>query len=113
MAGHYGEHTTRVAIGKTFYQFDMKKDIEHFVCTYVSYQNTKSIYKKKYGLYRFLLIPSEPQENVSVDFMTQLFKWNGMDVIFMVVDQFCKVAKMTLIKTNTITFDSMKLFFNM
>jgi hypothetical protein len=36
-----------------------------------------------------------------------------MDVIFMVVDQFCKVAKMTLIKTNTITFDSMKLFFNM
>jgi hypothetical protein len=27
-------------------------------------------------------------------FMTQLFKWNGMDVILMVVDQFSKLAKM-------------------
>jgi hypothetical protein len=46
----------------------------------------KSIYEKKYGLYRPLPIPNEPWENVSMDFMTQLFKWNGMDVILVVVD---------------------------
>jgi hypothetical protein len=86
MAGHYGEHTTRVAVGKTLYWPEMKEDVEHFVCTCVKYQNMKSIYKKKYGLYRPLLIPSESWENVSMDFMTQLFKWNGMDAILMVVD---------------------------
>jgi hypothetical protein len=46
----------------------------------------KSIYKKKYGLYRLLPILNEPWENVSMDFMTQLPKWNGMDTILMAVD---------------------------
>jgi hypothetical protein len=86
MVGHRGEHTTRVAIGKTLYWLEMKEDIEHFVCTCVKYQSMKSIYEKKYGLYRPLSIPNEPWENVSMDFMTQIFKWNGMDVILVVVD---------------------------
>jgi hypothetical protein len=47
----------------------MKEDIEHFVCTCVKRQSTKSIYKKKYRLYEPLLIPNEPWENVSIDFM--------------------------------------------
>jgi hypothetical protein len=48
--------------------------------------NILSIYKKKYGLYRFLLILIEPWESVSMDFMTQLPKWSGMDVILVVID---------------------------
>ncbi len=86
MAGHRGEHTTWVVIGKTFYWLEMKEDREHFVCTCVKYQIMKSIYKKKHGLCRPLPILSEPWENVSMDFMTQLFKWNGMDAILMVFD---------------------------
>jgi hypothetical protein len=70
MVGHNREKTTRVAIGKRFYWPKMKKDVEHFVHTCVKCQNTKSIYKKKYGLYRPLPIPSKPWENVSMDFMT-------------------------------------------
>ncbi len=58
----------------------------------------KSIYKKKYGLYRPLLIPNEPWENVSMDFMTQLSEWNGMDAILMIVDQFFKLAKMVQLR---------------
>jgi hypothetical protein len=50
----------------------MKHDVEHFVRICVKCQNTKSIYKKKYGLYKPLLIPSEPWENVSMDFMTPI-----------------------------------------
>jgi hypothetical protein len=42
------------------------------------------MYKKKYGLVRPLLIPSEPWENVSMDFITQLPKWNRMDTILVV-----------------------------
>jgi hypothetical protein len=62
-----------------------------------------------------MLIPilNEPQESIPMDFMTQLLKWNGMDVIPMVVDRFSKLAKMALIKTITATFDSIKLFFDM
>jgi hypothetical protein len=37
MVGHCGEHTTRVDVGKTLYWLGMKKDVEHFVCTYVKY----------------------------------------------------------------------------
>jgi len=57
----------------------MKEDVEHFVHPCVKCQSTKSIYKKKYKLYEPLLIPSEPWENVSMDFMIQLPKWNGME----------------------------------
>jgi hypothetical protein len=35
--------------------------------------------QKKNGLYKPLLIPNEPWENISMDFMTQLHEWNGMD----------------------------------
>jgi len=63
---------------------------------------------KKCGLCRPILIPNEPWESVSMDFMTQLFKWNGMVTILIKVDQFFKLAKM--IPTNMIvtTFDLTK-----
>jgi hypothetical protein len=73
----------------------------------------KFIYKKKYGPYRPLSIPSEPWNNVSMDFMMQLLEWNGMDVILVVVNQFSKLAK--IVPTNMIimNFNSMKLLFDM
>ncbi len=49
-------------------------------------ESTKSIYKKKYGLYKPLSILNKPWENVSMDFMTQLPEWNGMDAIVVVID---------------------------
>jgi translation initiation factor 2 beta subunit (eIF-2beta)/eIF-5 len=61
MSGHHGEQTKKMAIGKRFYWPEMKEDVEHFVHTYVKCQNTKSISKKKYGLYRPLLILYEPR----------------------------------------------------
>jgi hypothetical protein len=49
--------------------FKWKNPQEHFMRTCVKCQNMKSIYKKKYGLYKLLLIPNEPWESVSMDFM--------------------------------------------
>jgi hypothetical protein len=63
----------------------MKEDVKHFVGIYVKCQSTKFIYKK-FGLYRPLWILNEPWENVSMDFMIQLLKWNGMNVILVVVN---------------------------
>jgi len=67
----------------------------------------------KYGLCRPLLIPNEPWENVSMDFMTQLPKWNITNTILVVVNQFCKLAKMAPTKAITTTFDLIKLYFDM
>ncbi len=77
MVEHRGGQTTRVVIGKKLYWHEMKDDIKHFMHTYVKCQNTKSIYKKKYRLYKLPSIPNELWEIVSMDFMTQLPKWNG------------------------------------
>jgi hypothetical protein len=60
-----------------------------------------------------LPIPNEPWEGVSMDFMTQLLKWNGMDAILIVINQVFKLTKMVPTKMVTITFNFLKLFFNM
>jgi translation initiation factor 2 beta subunit (eIF-2beta)/eIF-5 len=112
MARHHGEKTTRMVVGKRFYRPKIKQVVEHFVCTCVKCQSTKSIYKKKYGLYKPLLILSEPWESVSMDLMTPLTKWNGMDAIFVEVDRLSKLAKMASTKMIATTFDLAKLFFN-
>jgi hypothetical protein len=67
MAKHHGEQTMKMVVGKMLYWPKMKQDIKHFVHTCVKCQNTKSIYKKKYGLYRIIPILNEPWENVSMD----------------------------------------------
>jgi len=48
----------------------MKEDIDHYVCMCIKCQSTKSIHKKKFGLYRPFPIPLSPFENVSMDCMT-------------------------------------------
>ncbi len=91
----------------------MKEDIEHFVRSCVKCQSTKSIYKKKYKLYEPLLILREPWENVCMNFMIQLPKWNGMDAILIIVDQFFKLIKMVPTKMIATTFNFGNLFFDM
>jgi hypothetical protein len=59
-----------------------------------------------------LVICNEPWESVSMDSMTQLPEWNGMDIILIIIDRFSKLAKIVPTKTIITTFDSAKLFFN-
>jgi hypothetical protein len=51
--------------------------------------------------------------SVSMDFIRHLLKWNGMDAIPVVIDQFSKLAKMAPTKMIATTFDSTKLLFDM
>jgi len=73
-------------------------------------QIVKSIYRKKFGLYKSLPILNEPWESVSMDFMTQLLKWSKMEAILVVIDCFSKLAKKVLTKT---IVDLAKLFHNL
>ncbi len=52
------------------------------------------------------MIPNKPWENLSMDFMTQLFKWNGIDAILVVVDRLSKLGKMVPTKMIATTFES-------
>jgi hypothetical protein len=52
------------------------------------------------------VIHNEPWESVSMDFMTQLPEWNGMDIILIVIDRLCKLAKM--VPTNIIITTSIQ-----
>jgi len=99
-----------MVVGKIYWP-GMKYDVEHFVHTYVKCQSMKSIYQKKNGVYKLQPILTEPWENISMDFMTQLFKWNGMDAILMVVDQFSKLAKVVPTQIIITTFNLAKLLF--
>jgi hypothetical protein len=95
MGGHHGEKTTRKLLGQTFYWLEMKKDVEHYVRTCMKCQSTKLVHKK-FRLYRPFPIPLGPFESVSMDFMTCLLEWEGMDAIFLVVDKFLKLMKFAL-----------------
>jgi hypothetical protein len=56
--------TTKELLGKTFYWPKMKEDIEDYVHMCIKCQSTKSVHKKKFELYRPLVIPSNPFESV-------------------------------------------------
>jgi hypothetical protein len=90
---HHGEKTTRDLLRKTFYWPKLKEDVEHYVHMCVKCERTKLVHKKKFGLYRPLPIPSDPFENVSMDFMTCLPKCEGMDAILVVLHKISKLAK--------------------
>ncbi len=81
--------------------------------TCVKCQSTKSVHKKKFRLYGPFLIPLGPFESVSMDFMTCLLEWEGMNAIFVAVDKFLKLMKFAPTQTNAITVGMTKLFFNM
>ncbi len=85
--------------------------VEHFVRICVKCQNMKSIYIYINGLYRPLLIPIEPWENISMDFKPNYL--NGTDAILMIFNQFSKLETMVPIKMIMTSFDSTKLFFDM
>jgi hypothetical protein len=91
----------------------MKENIKHYVHKCVKCQSTKLVHKKKPRLYKPLPIPSGPFDSVSMDFMTCLPKWEGMNAIFVVVDKFSKLVKFALTQTNAIITGMAKLFFDM
>lgn len=90
----------------------MKEDVEHWIHTCMKCQGTKSIYKKKYRLYKPLPILNGPFESMSIDFMTHFPLWEEKDVILVMVDRFLKLAKFGTIKTTVTTMEIITLFFN-
>ncbi len=67
--------------------------------------------QKQFGLYKAFPNLLRPFENVSMDFMTYLLEWEGMDAIFVVVNR-SKLTKFVPIQTNPTMVGMAKLLFD-
>jgi hypothetical protein len=78
---------------------------------YIAYAIAKPVIKKQ-GLYTPLPTPEKPWESISMDYMSSLPSTKkGKDCVFVVVDQFSKMAILIAFKNNITTVDTANLFF--
>ena len=112
IAAHRGEKTTIATVSKRYYWLYMKEEIVHFVKTCVTCQINRASYQKQAGLLQPLSIPPEPWHSVSMDFITSLPELQGYDAIFVIVDQFSKLAHVMPTLETATALETAKLFLN-
>jgi hypothetical protein len=99
-------------IKNDFFYESLKLDVQKFVFKCVVCQQNKGETIKTLGLLQSLAIPSQCWEEVLVDFITGLPKFEGKNVIMAVVDRLTKYAHFCslshLFKASTITVDLME-----
>jgi hypothetical protein len=111
VVGHFGVEKIVVILGKYFYwpklQQDVGKYIGYFTACAISNPSIKN-----QGLYTPLPTPEKPLESISMDYMSSLSSTKqGNDYVFVVVDQFLKMAILTAYKKNITTVDTANIFF--
>ncbi|XP_074303235.1 uncharacterized protein LOC141637674 [Silene latifolia] len=91
IAGHFGVNKTNDVLSEHFYWPKMSKDVQEIVAKCVVCQKAKSTFNK--GLYTPLPVPTQPWNEVSMDFILGLPRTQrGKDSIMVVVDRFSKMA---------------------
>jgi hypothetical protein len=111
MAGHFGMEKVVVVLQKHFYWPKLRQDVSKYTISFIACAIAKPAIKKQ-GLYTPLPTPENPWESISMDYMSSLMSTKqGNDCVFMVVDQFSKMAILTTCKKNIIATYIAKLFF--
>jgi hypothetical protein len=111
VAGHFGIEKTVVVLQKHFYWPKLRQDVNKYIRSCTSCAISKPTIKKQ-GLYTPLPIPEKPWESISMDYMSGLSSTKqGNDCVFVVVDQFSKMAILTACKKNVTVTDTAKIFF--
>jgi len=107
LGGHSGFLKTYHKVKKEFFRDGLKLDIQKFVAGLLVCQQNKVETIKRLGLLQPLSIPSQHWEEVSMDFITSLPKFEGKSVIMVVVDRLTKYAHFCALshpfKANTIS----------
>jgi hypothetical protein len=104
MEGHFGMEKIVVILQKHFYWPKLRQDINKYIISCTSCAISKPTIKKQ-GLYTPLPTPKRPWESISMDYMSGLPSTKqGNDCVFVVVDQFLKMAILTTCK-KSITVD--------
>ena len=92
LMGHFCAKKTEDVLATHFFWPKMRRDVERFVGRCTTCQKAKS-HLNPHGLYMPLPVPSIPWADISIDFILGLPRTKrGRDSIFVVVDQFSKMA---------------------
>ena len=106
LGGHLGFLKTYHRVKKEFFWVGLKSDIQNFVAECLVSQHNKVETIKTLGLLQPLSIPNQHWEEVSMDFITGLPKFEGKSVNMAVVDKPTKYAHFCALshpfKTNTV-----------
>jgi hypothetical protein len=92
VGGHLGFLKTYHRVKKDFFWDGLKTDVQRFVAECLVFQQNKVETIKTPGLLQPLAIPSQCWEEVSMDFITGLPKFEGKSVIMVIVDRLTKYA---------------------
>jgi hypothetical protein len=92
VGGHSVFLKTYHRVKKEFFWDGLKTDVQRFVEKCLVCQQNKVETMKTLGLLQPLAIPSQRWEEVSMDFMTGLLKFEGKSVIMVIVDRLTKYA---------------------
>jgi hypothetical protein len=111
MAGHFGMEKTVAVLQKHFYWMKLFQDVSKYIRSYIACAIVKPTTKKQ-GLYTPLPTPDRPWESILMDYMSGLpSTMQENDCAFLVVDQFSKMAILTVWKKNITTEATTNLFF--
>ena len=92
LMGHFGRDKTFTTLSKNYFWPKMFRDVSCFTTRCSTCRKAKSK-AQSHGLYMPLPIPYQPWEDISMDFVLGLPRTqNGKDSVFVVVDQFSKMA---------------------
>jgi len=90
--GHFGITKTLEVLHEHFYWPNMKRDVQIICDRCITCRQAKSRVMP-HRLYTPLLVPKEPQVDISIDFILGLPRSRkGRDSIFVVVDRFSKMT---------------------
>jgi hypothetical protein len=111
VAGHFGVEKSMVVLQKHFYSPKIQQDVNKYIISCTACTISKPTIKKQ-GLYTPLPIPEKLWESISMDYMSGLSSTKHInDCVFVVVDQFLKMAILTACKKNVTVAVIAKLFF--
>jgi hypothetical protein len=97
-------------IEKHFYWSKLRQDFNKYIISFTTYVISKPNIKKK-RLYTLLPTPERPLESFSMDYISSLlFTKHNNDCVFVVVDQFFKMAIITSCKKRITVADIDNIF---
>ncbi|GJP63315.1 hypothetical protein CLOP_g20387 [Closterium sp. NIES-67] len=110
-ARHFGSNRTLTGIANHYYWPHLAEDVQKFVTSCDTCQRMKNSKQKKAELLQPLLVPEQPWQVVSLDFITGLPPiTSGHDAILVVIDKFSKMGHFISTHTTARTEDTAQLF---